>query len=338
MWGEGENLIMASENDNATCQDTQRRFSQKQYDILKSCSQENNIAEWNGYRAEQPDIPIQLQNADLRRARLEGVQLSGASLEGARFEGADLLAADLRNADIRKANFENANLWGATLSEANLEGARLVSANLENADLRGANFEKANLRGANLDGAIVEGANFEGATVEIDTEDNLPVSKEEVEVVFNLADDINYEGFVSLIKCMERLSVLVGGSPPHLNEIQISHHIEEYVARGGTEMDNMISINIPKNVAENLRDIFLWGITTGQTRNEGAEAETVAGKKAPESCDHLREFLTSAGFSKNERETILANRTFPNTEDDRMMEDVRVVANLIGCRQIYFQA
>lgn len=328
---------MASEKNNATCQDTQCSFNQEQYEILKSCSQENNIAEWNGYRAEQPDIPIQLQNADLRGARLEGAQLSGAALEGARFDGADLLAADLRNADLRKASFENANLWGVTLSEANLEGARLVSANFENADLRGSNLEKANIRGANFDGAIVEGANFEGATVEIDAEDNLPASKEEVEVVFNLADDINYEEFVSLIKCIERLSVLVGGSPPHINEIQISHHIEEYVDQGGTEMDNMISINIPKNVAENLHEIFLWGITTGQTRNEGAGAETMADKKAPESCDHLREFLTSAGFSKNEREAILANRTLPNTEDDRMMEDVRVVANLIGCRHIYFQ-
>ena len=338
MWGEGENLTMASERDNATCQETQRKFNQEQYDILRRCSEENNIAEWNGYRAEQPETPIQLQNADLRRARLEGAQLAGASLEGARFEGADLLATDLRNADLRKANFENANLWGATLGEANLEGARLVSASLENADLRGANLEKANLRGANLEGAIVEGANFKGATVEIDTEDNLPGSKEEVEVVFNVADDIDYNEFASLIRCMERLSLIVGGSPPHLNEIQISHHIEEHVARGGTEMDNMISINIPKNVAENLHEIFLWGITTGQARNEGAEAETVAGKEDSGACDHLRELLTSAGFSENERETILANQTLPSMEEDRMLEDIRFVANLIGCRQIYFQA
>ena len=115
---EGENLTMASEKDNATSQQTQCRFNKEQYDILRRCSEGENIAEWNSYRAEQPETTIQLQNADLRRGRLEGAQLSGASLEGARFEGADLLATDLRNADLRKANFENANLWGATLSEA----------------------------------------------------------------------------------------------------------------------------------------------------------------------------------------------------------------------------
>jgi hypothetical protein len=318
---------MARVNDKATSQEDQSRFNQEQYDILKRCSEKKNITEWNSYRAGQPENKIYLQNADLRRAKLEGVKLSGASLEGAQFEGADLFAADLKKADLRGANLEKANLWGATLIEANLEGACLASANLENADLRGANLEKANLWGANLEGAIVE----------MVTKDSTPGSKEKVEVVINLANDITYEEFVSLIKCLERLSLIVGGSLPHLNEIQIRRHIEEHAAWAATAMDNKISINIPKNVAENLHGIFLLGIAAEKARNEGAEAETGIGKKNSEACDSLREFLANAVFSENERNTIFANRIFPNMEEDEMIEDIRPVANLVEYGRIHFQ-
>jgi hypothetical protein len=325
---EGENLIMARENDNATSHEDQSRFNQKQYDILKRCSEKTNIGEWNSYRADQPEIRIHLQNADLRRARLEGAKLSGANLEGARFEGADLLAADLKKADLRRANLEKANLWGATLSEANLEGACLASANLENADLRRANIEEANLWGANLEGAIVEMA----------TEDSLPGSKEKIEVVINLANDITYEEFVSLLKCLERSSVIVGGSLPHLNEIQIRQRIEEHAAWEGTEMGNRISIKIPRNVAEDLNGILLLEIAAGQATNEGAEAETGSGKKNSEACDRLRDFLANASLSENERNTVFANRMLPNMEKDTVIEDFRAVANLVECGRIHFQA
>jgi len=316
---------MTGENDKATHQEDQSRFNQEQYDILKRCSEKKNIMEWNSYRAEKPEVRIHLQNADLRRAQLEGVKLSGASLEGAQFEGANLFAADLKKADLRGANLEKANLWGATLIEANLDGACLVSANLENADLRGANLEKANLWGANLEGAIVETA----------TEDSLPGSKEKVEVVINLANDITYEEFVSLLKCLERLSLIIGGSLPHLNEIQISRHIEKRAAWVVTAMDNKISVNIPKNVAENLDGIFLLGIAAGKAINEGAE--TGIGRKNSETGDSLREFLRNAVFSENERSAIFANRMLPNMEEDKMIEDIRPVANLVECGRIHFQ-
>lgn len=318
---------MAAEEDNSTTQKDQTLFNQEQYAILKRCSEQKNIAEWNNYRAEQPKTKINLQNADLRRAKLEGAQLSGGDFRGARFEGADLLAADLRKADLRKANLEEANLWGATLSEANLEGASLASANLENADLRRANLEKVNLQGANLEETIIPEV----------AEESLSGSVEEAEVIINLVDDITYEEFASLIKCLERLSLIVGGSLPHLNEIQISHPIEEHAACAGTEMNNRISINIPKNVAENLHGILLVGITTDQTGTEVTKAETEAGKKDSGAYDGLQEILANAGFSENEREAVFANLALPKMEVDRMMEDLRVVANLVECSRIYFR-
>jgi hypothetical protein len=324
---EGKNLIMAEENYNTTSKEAQSRFNREQYDILKRCSQQKNIMEWNSYRADHPEIGISLQNADLRRACLEGVKLNGADLEGARLEGADLFAADLKKADLSRANLEKANLWGATLCQANLDGASLVSANLENTDLRGANLEKANLWGANLEGAIVE----------MTTENSLPESKEKVEVIINLVDDITYKELVSLLKCLERLSLIIGGSLPGLNEIQISQHIEGNAAWAATAMGNSISVNIPKNVADNLHGIFLLGIAAGQASNDRSDAGTGTGKEKSEACDSLRELLTKAVFSEDERNTISTDRMLPNLEEDKLIEEIKPVANLVECGRIHFQ-
>ena len=301
-------------------------FNQEQYDILKRCSEQKNIAEWNKYRGEQPEMKINLQNANLRRARLEGAKLSEANLEGARFDGADLFAADLRKADLRRANLEGANLWGATLSEANLEDATLASANLENADLRGAHLERVNLRGANLEDAIIPEM----------IEKSLSGLKEETEAIINLVDDITYEEFIRLIKCLERLSVIIGGSLPHLNEIRIYHYIEERASRSGAEMHNMISINIPKIVAENLHGILPVGITADQVRTDIMKTETIVGQQDLGGCDDLRDILINAGLSENEQQAVLANPALASMEVDKMMEDLGVVADLVERSRIYF--
>jgi hypothetical protein len=336
--GERKNSTMPREKHNVASRENQSGFDQEQYDILKRCSAKRNIADWNSYRAEHPEATIRLQNVDLRGGSLEGAQLSEANLAGARFERADLLAADLRNADLRKANFENANLWGATLRGANLEGARLVSCNLENADLTGADLERADLRGANLEEAIADEIDLDRTAINIDAEDCGLGWPDEAEVVFDLADDITYSEFMSLIRCMEKLSLIVGGSLPNLNEVQISHHIDERTDRGANEMENMVSINIPASIAENLREIFLWAMTAARPRNEVVATEAAAGSRDSEASDRLRGLLTNAGFSENQRETILANQTLSSMEVERMMEDINAVANLVGGRRIYFQA
>ena len=323
-----KSLLMTVENDNTTSQGDQSRLNQEQYDILKRCSQTKNIMEWNSYRADHPGIGIYLQNADLRKACLEGAKLNGADLEGARLEGADLFAADLKKANLTRANLENANLWGATLYQVDLEGASLVSANLENADLRKANLEKANLWGANLEGAIVE----------MVTDDRLPKSKEKAEVLINLVDDITYKELVSLLKCLERLSSIIGGCLPGLNEIQIGQHIEGNAAWAATAMGNSISVNIPKNVAENLNGIFLLGIASGQATNDRGDAEIGPDKKNSEVCDSLRKLLANAVSPENGRDTISANRILPNLEEDRLIKEFRPIADLVESGRIHFQA
>jgi hypothetical protein len=79
-------------------------------------------------------------------------------LNNAEGKRAYLQGADLQGADLRDANLQGAYLQGAYLRDANLQGAYLRDANLQRADLQGANLRDANLQGANLQGAYLQGA------------------------------------------------------------------------------------------------------------------------------------------------------------------------------------
>jgi hypothetical protein len=323
---------MSTNEDQIAYQERRNACDQGQYDILRRCSEKKNIAEWNKYRAEHPETKINLQNADLRRASLEGVQFGKGNFRGARFEGANLFAVDFRNADLRKANFQEANLWGATFTEANLEGARFVSANLENADLRRANIERANFRGANLEEAIMPETVDENLLGSIEYD-----SIEGTEVTINLVDDITYAEFFSLVKCLESLSIVLGGSLPHLNEIQISHQTEEKSAWANSEMGNMLSLNIPISAAENLFGILRVGVKAVQIQKESSETGNVMDNNSSVLCDGFREVLANTDLSEDEQEAVLANLASPRIEEDKLIENLRAVTNLVECGRIYFQ-
>jgi uncharacterized protein YjbI with pentapeptide repeats len=104
--------------------------------------------------------------AYLRGVDLTNANLARADLEGAHFEFARLLEADLYGANLEGANLKGATLHRAHLEEAHLEGANLEGATLYRAKLGGANLEGANLEGVNLRRASLEGANLQGASLE----------------------------------------------------------------------------------------------------------------------------------------------------------------------------
>jgi uncharacterized protein YjbI with pentapeptide repeats len=87
------------------------------------------------------DDPIlELDEANLRGAKLSSAQLSVANLSSA-----DLSGADLSEASLNDANLSGANLTGARIREANLSGADLSEASLNDANLSGADLSNANL-------------------------------------------------------------------------------------------------------------------------------------------------------------------------------------------------
>ena len=143
--------------------ETERKFIQEQYDMLKRCSDKKDITEWDEWRDEHGDEEILLRGANLEGAWLMGANLKGAHLRGANLRGANLEGADLGYAHLEGADLMKANLKGADLGYAHLEGAWLMEANLKGADLGCANLKGANLMEANLEGANLKRANLQGA-------------------------------------------------------------------------------------------------------------------------------------------------------------------------------
>ena len=111
---------------------------------------------------------VDLENADLRRARLSGAQLVEVNLHGAVLERVELQRARLDGSRLSHANMKEAELHGASLTGADLTGARLDDADLSGANLEGAILDDARLAGAHLLNADLSGAsmrrcNLEGA-------------------------------------------------------------------------------------------------------------------------------------------------------------------------------
>jgi uncharacterized protein YjbI with pentapeptide repeats len=131
-----------------------------------------SVEEWNKWRKKNPEIQVNLGEANLREAHLSGANLreahlreanlSGANLSGANLYRADLIGANLYRADLSGANLREANLIGAKLIEANLSEANLIEANLIEVNLSEANLSEANLSGANLSEANLSEANLFG--------------------------------------------------------------------------------------------------------------------------------------------------------------------------------
>jgi hypothetical protein len=129
-----------------------------------------SVADWNIWRAENPDIRLDLNEANLSSANLSFANLTEAYLIEAHLTRAYLRGAYLSGANLSFANLSFANLTFANLTEANLSGADLTRTDLGWAHLSGANLSGANLSGANLTrtdlgGAILREANLQSSSL-----------------------------------------------------------------------------------------------------------------------------------------------------------------------------
>jgi len=111
-------------------------------------------------------VAVNLTQADLSRAQLQGGLLGWATLDKAVLVEAHLEGADLGKASLRQAILAGAHLEGVDLTKAHLEGATLLEAHLENAYLLGTFLEGANLLEAHCEGARLGGAQLEGANLQ----------------------------------------------------------------------------------------------------------------------------------------------------------------------------
>ena len=113
---------------------------QEQIALLRS-----GIEAWNAWRAEHPDVPVDLAGAQLAGMSLVQANLLRANLEHAHLEGADLSGAMLFGANLEGANLNAAILDGADLGWANLSDTTMLSAEINGTDLSCAQLAGANI-------------------------------------------------------------------------------------------------------------------------------------------------------------------------------------------------
>ena len=153
----------------------------EQYHMLKRCSDEKDIAEWNEWREANPDEEIWLCGADLAGADGKGADLQGgnatANLIGVEPHAAAHAHAPTTNSAITRTNsellapqsshLERKRYWNRRISahraNVHLEGAVLEGAELELANLRGAHLEGANLTVAHIEIALLQSAHLTGS-------------------------------------------------------------------------------------------------------------------------------------------------------------------------------
>ena len=120
---------------------------------------------WNKWRRENPDVPVDLKEANLRHEDLTEINLAQAELEKANLSFANLSKANLAFCDLNNAILSFANLNGANLSATNFEEAYIEDATLTNTAMTGANFKKSIMTNSNLKNAYLVDAHFEGANL-----------------------------------------------------------------------------------------------------------------------------------------------------------------------------
>ncbi|MBL9140023.1 MAG: pentapeptide repeat-containing protein [Verrucomicrobiales bacterium] len=125
----------------------------------------NGARSLNEWRRENPDVALDLIEADLAGLDLIAANLSKARMRGvilreARLVGASLNGADLSQAHLDAAHLKDADLFRARLPQASLVGANLCRSGINEADLRQADLTRANLNGAIMTRSDLSGANL----------------------------------------------------------------------------------------------------------------------------------------------------------------------------------
>jgi hypothetical protein len=150
-------------------------------------------------------------------------------------------------------------------------------------------------------------------------------------VIIYLADDLSYREVVSVTKSMESLSLIAGASAPQLNEIQISLRIETPSNWKGAELGNMISVNIPRNVADILPELFPINTKARQSRHPGN------GMEGDGSLERFSDFLGQAGFTAHEQKIAAKNLTLHHIAEGPLMLDLGIVTRLVKTERIHFK-
>lgn len=116
---------------------------------------EEGARAWNAWRRQNPGVAPQLSDLSLSVGHIQFGSVQGGPI--------DLSQADLRRAALGHATLVDADLTGAALVEADLSYARMTRAHLRGADLSHARFDHTDLMDAQLSDADLSGAQMRDA-------------------------------------------------------------------------------------------------------------------------------------------------------------------------------
>lgn len=108
------------------------------------------VNEWNDWRSNHADIPVDLNAADLSGLQLSNANLAGAALDGVNCQGVDLRGASLKAARLNGANLSRAVMKGANFERVELKGAYAWGADFEGCVFQGAELTESDFRNSNL--------------------------------------------------------------------------------------------------------------------------------------------------------------------------------------------
>lgn len=100
---------------------------------------------------------------DLEEADLRGAKMPLSNFSSARLQRADLSMAEASQCELSHANLEGANLYRITAVESRFAGTELRGASVRGANLRHAVFHGARVAGTDFTGSNLFGADFSGA-------------------------------------------------------------------------------------------------------------------------------------------------------------------------------
>lgn len=139
-------------------------MSERALELLRGGDVEN----FNAWRLEHADAPLELRGADLSELDLSGAWLMGAQLDGASFAHGTLHNAVFTGASLEDADFTNADLTGAIFGPPELIAAAMAASPLGEHLYGGttcarATFHHATLTNASFRETRLCGADFTGA-------------------------------------------------------------------------------------------------------------------------------------------------------------------------------
>lgn len=140
----------------------------------------NGVKAWNAFRDQGEVVPdlthIEIRNADLQDAQLQGINFDGstfsnvdlrnANLQHARLNGVNISRSSFQNADLHRVELKGSDFKRVCFRNANLNEVEAFELKIRHSDLRDSILDKSRLRFVHIYNSDFHGVSFENVELE----------------------------------------------------------------------------------------------------------------------------------------------------------------------------